>query len=204
MPNYKPTPLLFLDLDQTVRFNTNNPDGFIKDPTEVEIYPGVVEMMKDYKSKGWRIVSISNQGGIALGHLSEGINSRIMAETNRLCANLFDRMLWCSHYPELPANKKETLSRDDQYEAAHCWCRKPRIGMLIAAAMSLSEQHNEFYRPFSSLFVGDRDEDEKCAQNANIQFVLAKAWRDNWIKEGVIITPDYYKEDVASQTQSSS
>lgn len=166
MSGPKPTPVLFLDLDQTVRFNTNDEKTFMNDASEVEIYPGVVDRLKEYKSKGWRIVAISNQGGIAKGLVSESQVSRNMAETQRLCANLFDRMAWCPHYPGI-----------DDPEKSQCWCRKPRIGLIVTACVSMAADFDEYYRPYASLFVGDRDEDRKCAENAGIPFMLATDWR---------------------------
>jgi len=169
----KPTPILFLDLDGTVRLGMAELGRFVNDPTDVEIFPGVIELLQQYKGRGWRICGVSNQGGIALHHVSIGQVSRAMAETNRLCANLFDRMIWCEHHPEAQRDTQaETL------EASRCWCRKPAAGMLFACIHSLSEQYtNEFYRPYACLMVGDLPEDQQCAINANIPFQWAVDWR---------------------------
>lgn len=170
----KPTPILFLDLDGTVRYNGKDPKGFINSPDEVEIYDGVVDILKSYKSKGWRIVSISNQGGIALGYVTSNNVARAMQETNRMCANLFDRMYWCDHHPD--AEGDEFTSKE---EKSICLCRKPRIGFVIAAMASLSEKYEDEYRPYACLFVGDRAEDRGCAEGAGIPFMDAEVWRKN-------------------------
>lgn len=163
----KPTPILFVDLDQTVRYNSKDPKDFISEPADIEIYDGVVDILKSYKQRGWRIVAISNQGGIAMGHVTDNEVNRGMQETNRLCASLFDRMLWCPHHPDADSN-----------EESICFCRKPRIGHVITAIVSLSQQHkDEVYRPYACLFVGDRQEDCDCAANANMPFEWAEAWR---------------------------
>lgn len=170
----KPTPILFLDLDGTVRLGPVERKGkFVNEPADVDIFDGVVDIMKSYKARGWRIVSVSNQGGIALGHVSANAVNRTMMETSRMCANLFDKMLWCEHHP---AAKGETEA--ETLEKSSCLCRKPRIGMVVMAIAALSaEYRNEYYRPYSSLFVGDMVDDELCAASAGIPFMSADAWR---------------------------
>lgn len=60
---------------------------------------------------------------------------------------------------------------------ARCWCRKPKPGLVIEAALALSEAHHEIYPPHMGLFVGDRPEDEQCAENAGLDFMAADVWR---------------------------
>ncbi len=169
-----PTPILFVDLDGTIRYNGKVKDGFIHTPDEVEIYDGVVDILKSYKAKGWRIVSINNQGGIAMGFMSEQQVARNMQETNRMCANLFDRMYWCIHHPKAEAD--EFASKE---EKSICLCRKPRIGYVINAMLALAEQYGDNYKPYACLFVGDRAEDRGCAENSGIPFMDAETWRKN-------------------------
>ena len=57
----KVTPILFLDLDDTVRLGPKHLGRFVDGPADVEIFPEVPELLKAYKSKGWRLVTISNQ-----------------------------------------------------------------------------------------------------------------------------------------------
>jgi histidinol phosphatase-like enzyme len=73
----------------------------------------------------------------------------------------------CQHHPD---------AKDPEY--AVCWCRKPRIGNVVLAARELCEQYpDEYYPPHLALFVGDRPEDQGCADNAGIRFMDAKEWR---------------------------
>lgn len=164
----KPTPVLFLDLDGTVRLGPDQLGGrFVNSPADVELFDGMVDLIKSYKEKGWRIVAISNQGGIATGQAIESEVNRAMAETNRLCANLFDRMMWCPHHPSMARDNPENL----------CLCRKPRIGNVVAALIGMTQQFGEQYIPLSCLFVGDMEDDRKCAEAANIPFMWAEEWR---------------------------
>jgi len=175
MPSNRPTPILFLDLDGTVRKGPKELGRFVNGPEDVELFDGMVELIKSYKARGWRIVAISNQGGIALGDVTANSVNRAMEETNRLCARLFDRMYWCTHHPDAVAD--EYASKE---EKSICLCRKPMIGYVVVAMASMAEQYDEFYRPYTSLFVGDMEDDKQCAANANIPF----KWSDTWREKG--------------------
>jgi D-glycero-D-manno-heptose 1,7-bisphosphate phosphatase len=175
MATARPTPILFLDLDGTVIHGKEELGHFVTGPHEVEVFEGVLDKLKVYKSQGWRLVLISNQGGIAMGHIAENTVNRIMQEANRLTANLFDRIVYCPHHPE--ANKDEQTP--ETLEMAQCFCRKPRGGLVYATMASLTEQfHDEYYRPYAALFVGDLDTDRQCAESCGIEFKSAKDWRE--------------------------
>lgn len=165
--------ILFVDLDGTVRLGASERGGkFVNGPEDVELFPGVYELLRDYKARGWHIVAISNQGGIAMGLVSESQVSRAMQETSRLTGNIFDRILWCSHHPDA----KDEDERD-QRSKSQCMCRKPMPGLVYAAVMSLSEQWATVFHPWDMLFVGDRPEDEQCAKNCGVPFMWAEDWR---------------------------
>lgn len=162
----KAVPVLFLDLDGTVRKGLDELGRFVNGPEDVEIFEGVPKLLKRYRDRGWRIVGVTNQGGVALGHLSLDKLNAAVVETDRQCDGLFDRIVACVHHPDAA-----------DPEMAVCWCRKPRIGMLVFAGLHLAEQHGEFYPPHMMLMVGDRPEDEECARNAGIAFKSAAEWR---------------------------
>ena len=160
-------PVLWIDIDGTVRHGAAERGGhFVKSADDVVIFPEVPLLLAAYRAAGWRIVGISNQGGIALGHLTHQDVLSNMRQTMRLSGDMFDRLAWCSHHPEA-----------DDPEMAHCWCRKPRIGLLIQTGMSLAAQREEIYPPHLGLLVGDRPEDRACADNAGLRFMDAAEWR---------------------------
>ncbi len=161
-----PTPVLYLDLDGTVRHGLDELGRFVNGLEDVVIFPEALKLMRKAKHEGWRIVGISNQGGIALGHLTMERCMEAMTRTHLLCDSLFDKIAWCRHHP----NAKDP-------EMAQCWCRKPRIGLIIETCMNMARAFNEYYPPAFGLFVGDRDEDRQCAENAALRFMWAKDWR---------------------------
>jgi D-glycero-D-manno-heptose 1,7-bisphosphate phosphatase len=162
----KMTRVLYLDLDGTVRFGYDELGRFVNTLKDVTVFPQVPPLLHAYKKAGWRIVAVSNQGGISLGHMTMHDCIGAMQETNRQCDFLFDKIAWCQHHPD---------ASDPEY--ARCWCRKPRIGLLVESALALAQAHFEYYPPHLSLFVGDRPEDRECAEAANIDFMEAKEWR---------------------------
>lgn len=161
-----PTPVLYLDLDGTVRHGFDELGRFVNTPDDVIIFPEALVLMRKAKAEGHRIVGISNQGGIALGHFTLEQCAATMLRTHELCERLFDKIAWCRHHPQ---------ARDA--EMAQCWCRKPRIGMIVETMLGLASYTNEYYPPAFGLFVGDRDEDRQCAENAGLKFMWSKDWR---------------------------
>lgn len=163
----KATPVLYLDIDGTVRHGVDELGRFVHSFKDVVIFEGVPDLLWGYKKLGWRIVGVSNQGGIALGLLATEDCLGAMAETQRQCNNAFDLISWCRHHPNA-----------DHPEMAICWCRKPKAGMVIEAAFNLADRHpGEIYPPHLGLFVGDRPEDRGCAEASGLTFMNAIEWR---------------------------
>lgn len=167
MPDEKAVPLLVLDLDGTVRQGKDDALGrFVNGPDDVVVFPEAVEMMRRWKAGGGRIIAVSNQGGIALGHMSRSDCAAAMMRTHQLTDQLFDKIVWCQHHP---------AAKNPEY--ARCWCRKPSPGLIVEAACSLNERFGEYYPPYMGLMVGDRPEDEECARLAGFDFQWAAEWR---------------------------
>lgn len=168
MSGEKPVPVLFLDIDGTVREGKDDPLGkFVNGPEDVRVFPEAIELMKRWRADGGRIIGVSNQGGIALGIVNEDLVREAMLETQRQTGGLFNTITYCKHHPDA-----------DDPLMARCWCRKPLPGLVIEAAHALHNVHpDEIYPPHLALFVGDRDEDQRCAVAANIDFEWAADWR---------------------------
>lgn len=163
----KATPVLYLDLDGTVRQGKDDPLGrFVNGPEDVVVFPEAVEMMRRWKAGGGRIIGVSNQGGVALGIVSYDKVAAAMAETYRQAGGLFDKIAFCCHHPNA-----------QHPEMARCWCRKPSPGLVIEGALEVAAKHSEFYPPYMGLMVGDRPEDEECARLAGLDFQWAVDWR---------------------------
>ena len=161
------TPVLYLDLDGTVRHGHEELGRFVNGPDDVRAFPGMAQRLLRYREAGWRIAAVSNQGGIALGYVTRMAVYDAVDETHRQCGYVFDVAVVCPHHPDA----------QDEFLRA-CWCRKPAHGLLVEAAAILGKKNpREHYPPSLALMVGDRAEDEGCARAAGVQFMWAADWR---------------------------
>src|SRR5256885_1755123 len=114
---------IFLDRDGTLVY----PRHFPSTPAELMLYPEIETGLRRLQSAGFRLIVVTNQPGIALGHFSEAqlqhMNQQIKKEFGRLGVRL-DGMYYCPHHPE--GSISEWTLR--------CDCRKPQPGMLRRAA----------------------------------------------------------------------
>ncbi len=160
-------PVLYLDLDGTVRWGKDELGRFVNTAEDVRIFDEVPGLIGRYKRAGWKIVGVTNQGGVALGHMTLSECMDALNATNSGVFNQFDKIMMCTHFPtaEIP-------------EDAACWCRKPRPGMIIEAALDLANRYQgHIFPPHLGLMVGDRPEDEQAAENAGLAFMWAHHWR---------------------------
>jgi D-glycero-D-manno-heptose 1,7-bisphosphate phosphatase len=161
------TGVLFADLDGTVRHGKAELGRFVNGPEDVVLFPEAVERMRRWREAGGRIVGVSNQGGIALGHLNFDDCLAAMERTQELSGDRFDILIWCEHHPAATDPEK-----------AACFGRKPAPGLVFEGLHRLHESYaDEFYPPAMALMVGDRPEDEECARRAGVRFMTADMWR---------------------------
>jgi D-glycero-D-manno-heptose 1,7-bisphosphate phosphatase len=163
--------ILFLDIDGTVRKSVEELGRYVNGPEDVEVYPEVPEILEAYRNAGWRIVGVTNQGGIALGYTTVEQVVAALSETQKQTGMRWDFIGVCRHHPDAKGG----------LETTSCWCRKPLVGLLWQAVDVLHEKHGEAYPPARSLMVGDMDSDRQCAFNATVPFMWADVWRrDGW------------------------
>jgi D-glycero-D-manno-heptose 1,7-bisphosphate phosphatase len=167
--------LLLLDKDGTL-IKTKSGETFINKPWDQEALPGVNEALIYYKQHGWKVVVISNQGGVAKNYKS--LESAI-AEM-RFCMELLPEIEECYFCPDFEGENCYRIWADDfilynsdSYSVSELEIqnqfRKPSPGMLKLAA------HIE--AASKVWYVGDRDEDEQAAGAAGINFMDAETWR---------------------------
>ena len=141
---------LILDRDGVV----NREKGYLYRAAEVEFLPGVWELCREARDKGYVIVIVTNQSGIARGFYSEDdlralmewMGERFVEQGVEMAAYYY-----CPHHPEGTGEYKK-----------ECWERKPAPGMLLRAA---EELHLDLGR---SVMVGDRCSDVRAAHGAGV------------------------------------
>jgi histidinol-phosphate phosphatase family protein len=153
----KGTHLLLLDRDGTLnRSLGGRPPNH---PDEVELLPRVACTLHHRASLGWRLVIITNQGGVAFGYQSHRQAwSTHQAVLDALPASV-DANYLCPHHPE----------GTDPVYAVPCPSRKPAPGAILDALARFGA------RPAGCLFVGDHESDRQAAQAAGVPF--AWAWQ---------------------------
>ncbi|TAG98755.1 MAG: HAD-IIIA family hydrolase [Oscillatoriales cyanobacterium] len=158
--------IFFFDLDGTLR-KTKSGKTFINEPDDQQPIEGAQEALNYYQSKGFVLIGITNQGGVAAGHKS--MESAIAEQ--RITLSLFPELseiFFCPNWRE----SCYQLSRDNEpllFSAPieggglAISCRKPGHGMIELARTGFDWDE--------CWMVGDRDEDKKCAIAADINFV---------------------------------
>ncbi len=143
----QPKAALFLDRDGVVIEDKHH----LHDPAEVQLCPGVIELLYHTKQAGWPVVVITNQSGIARGYFDW---QAYEAVTCRLVELLGDTAPLAGIY----ANGHGPSSGPSSW-------RKPSPAMLQAAAADLNLDLRR------SLLVGDRLSDLKAGARAGLRWV---------------------------------
>lgn len=155
-------PALCLDLDGTIRYSKSG-KRFIQNDEDVALFDDVQPKLKEYKDKGFIICGVSNQGGVAHGIKTvEDVGFEAAATLRQFDMPMFDFMVYCffDARGNTPPFNIRSLGR------------KPDYGMLVICEFEVQKQ-GYLVDWDKSLFVGDRPEDQQCAQNARIEFQWA-------------------------------
>jgi D-glycero-D-manno-heptose 1,7-bisphosphate phosphatase len=126
---------LFLDRDGTLMVDA----GYPNDPKQVQILEEAVPVLHAARERGFALVVVSNQSGVARGRISKEEAAAVDARFREVFAAVgivFDAVLYCFHGPD-----------------ENCECRKPMPGMLLLAAERLALALDK------SLMVGDKPSD---------------------------------------------
>ena len=154
---------VFLDRDGVINELVYHQEQEVIDspftPGQFKLIPGVTEALKALHSAGYLTILVSNQPGIAKGHMTaknlELIKQKMSSELNREGAAL-DGEYYCLHHPEALVEK---------YRVA-CDCRKPLPGLLFKAAQEKNIDLKE------SWIIGDNLSDIQAGKAAGCRTIL--------------------------------
>jgi len=172
---HAPRPALFVDRDGTLVREV----GYLSDPAELELLPGVVEGLRAARAAGWPVIVISNQSGVGRGLFTLARVHQAMARLREMLrehAVELDAIYFCPHRPE-----------------EGCPCRKPRPGLLVRAS------EDQLAWLGGSVMVGDKRIDAETGRNAGAAGVLVRTGygREEEVTTGEM-TPDAVCDDLPS------
>jgi len=143
---------VFIDRDGTIMQDAD----YCSDPQQVKIFPRVAEALRRLKSKGFKVIIITNQSGIGRGFFTVEQYRAVEAEVLRqLGDGLIDATYFC---PDVPGQ--------------HSSCRKPAPGMIVEATR---EHQIDLARSF---LIGDKEIDAECGRNVGVRTIRVRTGFD--------------------------
>jgi D-glycero-D-manno-heptose 1,7-bisphosphate phosphatase len=140
---------VFIDRDGVIN-EPPAPGEYIVRWEDFRIIPAVVDWIRLVRALGYLVVVVTNQRCVALGLVSQaGVDEihRRMAEELAACGAPIDDVYCCPHGEDA------------------CDCRKPKPGMVTAAAEKWDIDLRQ------SIMIGDSDRDRGLAANTGMTFV---------------------------------
>src|SRR5216117_2919402 len=146
------SPAVFVDRDGTIMEDCD----YCRDPKAVRIFPGVPEALRRLKSRGFKLIIITNQSGIGRGLMTVEQYRAVEGEVLRqLGGDLIEATYFC---PDVPGPNSN--------------CRKPAPGMILQATR---EHGIDLPRSF---FIGDKEIDVECGRNAGVRTIRVQTGLD--------------------------
>jgi D-glycero-D-manno-heptose 1,7-bisphosphate phosphatase len=154
---------VFLDRDGVINELVYHQEQEIIDspftPRQFKLIPGVIESLKILRQNGYLTILISNQPGIAKGHMTannfELIRQKMNSDLNKGGAVL-DGEYYCLHHPEAVVEKYRIV----------CNCHKPLPGLLLRAAREKDIDLKQ------SWLIGDNLSDIQAGKAAGCRTIL--------------------------------
>ena len=141
-------PAVFLDRDGTIMEDTD----YCSQPRDVRIFPGVLAALRLLKSRGFKLIIITNQSGIGRGLFTVDQYRAVEAEVLRqLGDDVIDATYYCADAP-----------------GQHSNCRKPAPGMVVQATRDYPIDLSR------SFLIGDKEIDVECAHNAGLRAIRVR------------------------------
>jgi len=154
---------IFLDRDGVVNELIYYADhGIIDSPFTVgqfKLLPQVAEAIREFQDGGFKVIIVSNQPGIAKGHLTEETFEKMRENMRDELAKggaFLDGEYYCLHHREAKVKRLK----------ADCECRKPKPGLLLQAAKTMDVNLAE------SWMIGDGLTDIEAGKKAGCKTIL--------------------------------
>jgi HAD superfamily hydrolase (TIGR01662 family) len=139
---------IIVDYDGTLRECIGGNGKFPTEIDQIKILPKRKEILQSYKDKGYLLLGVSNQSGIAKGDLTYDKAVELFEYTNAQLG-LDIEYKFCSH----------------QAAPISCYCRKPQTGLFVDFML----QHKLSRK--DCIFVGDMTSDRTFSTRAGIKYM---------------------------------
>ena len=150
---------LFLDRDGVINIDS----GYVFKKKDFKFINGVFDLVKAARLKGYKVIVITNQSGIARGYYTE---REFISLTNWMKNKFIDNSAPIDKVYFSPYHPTEGIGK---YKLDH-FTRKPRTGLIQRAKKRLKISLDQ------SILIGDQLSDIQCGLNAGIgKNILFKA-----------------------------
>jgi len=143
---------IFLDRDGVI----NVERGYTYKLEDFIILPDLVEVLQLFLKKGFLLIVISNQSGIAKQLYTQNevevLHNYLIEELNRNDISISE-IYYCGHHPDV----------------SNCICRKPDSLFVEKALARFNIDATE------SFFIGDKERDIEAAKKAGVKGILIEA-----------------------------
>ncbi len=142
---------VFIDRDGVINQDLGK---YVTKPEEFVFLPNAIGALKRLYKSDYKVIVITNQGGIGKGLYTEDDVKAIHKKMHQLLEEQgvkIDGLYYCPHHP----NDK-------------CECRKPRLGMVNKA---IKEHEIDTKKSF---FIGDKTSDIKAGKDAGCKTFLVR------------------------------
>ena len=153
---------VFLDRDGTLIEEVN----YLAHPEQVRLIPGAADAVRALNAAGVLVVVVTNQAGVARGYFPE---ARLAAAGVTLNA-----VYHCPHHPTAGLGRYRV----------DCDCRKPKPGLLLAAARELDIDLSRAW------MIGDKPCDAGAGRAAGCRTLLVRTGHGRELPEDVGAVPD--------------
>ena len=171
---------LFLDRDGTInKFNS----GYNYKKEHIQLIPGIGNLLKEFCARGYKLILITNQGGIGMGLYSEeelNAVNRYIGELLQPYGARIDGVYYCPHNEKYGKGKYKV----------NCSCRKPGNLLLERAIEDFNADRKR------SLFIGDNITDKLCAEKSSIAFYPFDFRNVKTTSQGFRVEINEYSEDL--------
>ena len=164
---------VFLDRDGTLIEEVN----YLAHPEQVRLIPGAADAVRALNAAGVLVVVVTNQAGVARGYFPEARVAAVHAHLSALLAEhgaRVDAYYHCPHHPTAGLGRYRV----------DCDCRKPKPGLLLAAARELDIDLSRAW------MIGDKPCDAGAGRAAGCRTLLVRTGHGRELPEDVGAVPD--------------